>query len=266
MRALPRFNILLIAALTGALALGSAAPAHSRLDASPPGEPAGAPHPDANATLQTRWAARVHVYAGTHYATSSYTCGWHAACRSRDTRPERGIDWISTAYPDQAWFNVYAFDPQVTFPVPIAMAWLGERQEDPASECEETVTVSLQDAWGNFQVRIFYVHSELLPGTNGTYFPVYARSLGAGGYWTARHVGNYYASNCFSTGPHIHTSYEGLRPGVINILPRDPYWNCPAPGTKPPGFTFYCHDPGRTITLGRDFQDWAYVAEWGYPE
>lgn len=211
---------------------------------------------------QHPWAARIHVYAGTHYATSAYTCGWHLGCLPSEPSSERGIDWVSSAYPTQAWFNVLSFHP-ISVAAPVAMAWISKDPDPYNRRCPST-SIALQDAWGRWQAELFYLHTNPLPGTEAAHFPVYAQAFEQGGFWTARQVGTYTDTGCTSLGPHVHTSYRGLE-GRFSILPRDPFWSCTPPGTKPPGFTFYCHDPGEPITLDRQFNDWAYVIEWGAP-
>lgn len=97
--------------------------------------------------------------------------------------------------------------------------------------------------------------SRSLSGT----FNIWAKQFGLGGYWNGDILlGNQVTqSGCTGSALHAMSWYDGMVPGVINILPRDYWWNCP----NSSGFYFPCFNI-TPYQLPHDLNDWEYVMYW----
>jgi hypothetical protein len=205
--------------------------------------------------VEGSFTVRIHVYSGAEYGTSLGFCGWHTWCVG-GANYERGIDWDSTIN-NYGYYNGWAFSHDSS-PTVRAVAIPGNNRPPELSNCT-TTSLEIRDTIGNRQVMLFYVH---VSRTLSTSFDIYADEIAYGGEWAPpRILGNQIEeAGCTSFGTHVMTWYAGLA-GVINILPRDYWWNCTAPGWRP-DFYFPCFDTGGSFSLPHDLSDWAYVMEW----
>jgi hypothetical protein len=195
----------------------------------------------------------IHVYSGALYGASYLTCGWHQAC-SGSPNYERGLDFATpTFHPDKSgYFTGWGFSGDAQDTVR-ATGTVGH--DTPFMGCTST-SVDVRDTFGAIQIRLYYVHVQ--QGNFGT-FNIYAKQFGLGGHWNGDvYVGNQIIQpSCDAPVQHTHTWYDGMVGGVINILPRDYFWNCPNSG----GFYFPCFNI-TPYQLPHDLNDWEYVMYW----
>ncbi|PFG74830.1 hypothetical protein A9A59_2074 [Tepidiforma thermophila] len=211
------------------------------------------PRPDAGATT----AATIYIYAGVDYGNAYLTCGWHLDCSASPIAKERGLDFIATSDPywtARAFFHGWGFNTTAS-PTFIGYMLIGNDPAPGNSNCPATsVKIHNQSAYP--KSGMYYIHSSAI--NSGSWYTLYGRNFSSGGYWNTRHVGNFAQTGSCPSAPHIMTWYASLD-GTYNVLPRDPWYNCPLAA---PVF------PCTTATyqqLPRDLSDWIYVTQYSNP-
>lgn len=200
----------------------------------------------------------VFLYAGVDYGKSYLNCGWHTGCTSGGGY-ERGLDFIHTDSSMEApRYNGWAFSPDSTLTIRGVLR-IGNIPDPALSGCP-TSSVTIRDTQGAERVRFSYMHA--VPGShNGVEYFLLARAFSSGGYFLSLAVGTYDSggTNCYTSGPHIHTWFASLD-GTYNVIPRDEYWKC---GTPSVPFDFPCR-PGAS-SLDHDLTDHIYYSAWSTP-
>jgi hypothetical protein len=232
-----RFTSILFAVL---LAAGAA------LGAFFPGHDAGATTP-----------ATIHIYAGVDYGSAYLTCGWHLDCSASPVVKERGLDFIASSDPygtSRAFFHGWGFNntPSPTF---IGYMLTGNDPAPGNSNCPAT-SVKIHNQSAVLKSGMYYMHSSAI--TSGSWYTLYGRDFSSGGYWNTRQVGNFAQTGSCPSVPHIMTWYASLD-GTYNVLPRDPWYNCPLPAPVFPRTT------GTYQQLPHDLSDWIYVTQYSNP-
>jgi hypothetical protein len=156
-------------------------------------------------------------------------------------------------------FNAWAFSADSS---PTLRGYGNVSNIKPPSQpyCPST-SITIYDQNFLQQVRVYDLHSS--PGSHsGEWMAIVARSLSYGGYWNSRTVGAYDSSSC-GGAVHVMTWFDGLVPGVINIVAHDNYANCQSSGWNP-GFYFPCFSGAGEWYPPHDLSDWNYVSQWNY--
>lgn len=223
-------------------------------------------HTASSFAIQT---VKIHVYPGVPYGlgnTVYNTCGWHISCANPAPGYDRGLDFDASES-DATYMNTWAFSNDAS-DFPRAIVYFST-EPTPAYPSCTTIRMTFRDYWsGVYQSVVYNIHTQ----KDADVFAqaIYAKRFDLGGVFQRRFIGAQVFDNCEASGTHDHMWFDGLVPGVFNIVSHDFPGNCGSPPAYSHYFAgayFECYDTVPTWgspgwPMPQNLQDWAYYTEW----